>query len=54
MQNKNLELKDLFFYGFRFEPYNYLYDGHWMFTWSLTLEPVGLVEMHASWHGHPH
>jgi hypothetical protein len=24
-------------------------DGHWRFTWSLTLEPVGLVEVRVNW-----
>jgi hypothetical protein len=30
------------------------YDGHWRLTWSLTSGPVGLVEVRASWPGHPH
>ena len=42
-----------FLCGLRFEPCNCLYDGHWRFTWSLTSGPVGLVEVHASWPGHP-
>ena len=25
-----------------------LYDGHWRLTWSLTLKPVGLVEIHTN------
>nr|TKS01384.1 hypothetical protein D5086_0000173940 [Populus alba] len=29
------------------------YDGHWRLTWSLTSGPVGLVEVRASWPGHP-
>jgi hypothetical protein len=29
------------------------YDGHRRFTWSLTSGSVGLVEVHASWPGHP-
>jgi len=37
-----------FFYGLRFEPYDWSYDGHWRLTWSLTSGPVGLVEVHAS------
>jgi len=39
--------------GLRFEPYGCSYDGHWRLTWSLTLGPVGLVEVRASWPGHP-
>jgi hypothetical protein len=39
--------------GFRFEPCDYSYDGHWRFTWSLTSGPVGLIEVRASWPGHP-
>jgi hypothetical protein len=39
--------------GLRFEPYGCSYDGHWRLTWSLTLGPVGLVEVRASWLGHP-
>jgi len=27
--------------------------GYCRLTWSLTLRPVGLVEVHASWLGHP-
>jgi len=38
---------------FRFEPYGCSYDGHWRLTWSLTSGPVGLVEVRASWSGHP-
>jgi hypothetical protein len=30
------------------------YDGHCRLTWSLTSGPVGLVEVRASWPGHPH
>ena len=33
----------------RFEPCGCSYDGHWRLTWSLTLGPVGLVEVRASW-----
>jgi len=29
------------------------YDGHWRLTWLLTSGPVGLVEVRASWSGHP-
>ena len=36
----------------KFEPCGYSYDGHWRLTWSLTLGPVGLVEMRTSWPGH--
>jgi len=39
--------------GLRFEPYGCSYDGHWRLTWSLTLGPVGLVEVRESWLGHP-
>jgi len=42
-----------FLYGLRFEPCNCSYDGHWRLTWSLTSGPVGLVEVRASWPGHP-
>ena len=35
-------------YGLRFEPCGCSYDGHWRLTWSLTSEPVGLVEVRAS------
>jgi hypothetical protein len=42
-----------FFCGLRFEPYGCSYDGHWRLTWSLTSGPVGLVEVRASWPGHP-
>jgi len=37
----------------RFEPCGCSYDGHWRLTWSLTLGPVGLVEVRASWPEHP-
>ena len=36
------------FYGLRFEPCGCSYDDHWRLTWSLTSEPVGLVEVRAS------
>ena len=39
--------------GLRFKPCGYSYDGHWRLTWSLTSGPVGLVEVRASWPGHP-
>jgi hypothetical protein len=42
-----------FLCGLRFEPCGCLYDGHWRLTWSLTSGPVGLVEVRASWPGHP-
>ena len=41
------------FYGFRFEPCGCSYDSHWRLIWSLTSTPIGLVEMRASWPGHP-
>jgi hypothetical protein len=37
----------------RFEPYGCSYDGHWRPIWSLTSGPVRLVEVRASWPGHP-
>jgi hypothetical protein len=37
----------------RFEPCGCSYDGHWRLTWSLTSGPVELVEVRASWPGHP-
>jgi len=40
-------------YGLRFESCGCSYDGHWRLTWSLTLGPVGLVEVRASWPRHP-
>jgi hypothetical protein len=40
-------------YGFRFEPCGCSYDSHCRLTWSLTSEPVRLVEVRASWPGHP-
>jgi hypothetical protein len=39
--------------GLRFEPCGCSYDCHWRLTWSLTSGPVGLVEVRASWPGHP-
>jgi hypothetical protein len=39
--------------GLRFEPWGCSYDGHWRLTRSLTSGPVGLVEVRASWPGHP-
>jgi hypothetical protein len=39
--------------GLRFKPCSCSYDGHWRLTWSLTSGPVGLVEVWASWPGHP-
>jgi len=41
------------FCGLRFEPCGCSYDGHWRLTWSLTSGLVGLVEVRASWPGHP-
>jgi hypothetical protein len=40
--------------GLRFEPCGCSYDDHWRLTWSLTSGPVELVEVRASWPGHPH
>ena len=40
--------------GLRFKPCGCSYDGHWRLTWSLTLGPVELVEVRASWPGHPY
>ena len=42
-----------FLCGLRFEPCGSSYDDHWRLTWSLTSGPVGLVEVRASWLGHP-
>jgi hypothetical protein len=39
--------------GLRFEPCSCSYDGHWRLIWSLTSGPVRLIEMRASWPGHP-
>jgi len=39
--------------GLRFKPCGCSYDDHWRLTWSLTSGPVGLVEVSASWPGHP-
>ena len=39
--------------GLRFKPCGCSYDGHWRLTWSLTSGLVGLVEVRASWPGHP-
>ena len=39
--------------GLRFKPSGCSYDGHWKLTWSLTSEPVGLVEVRVSGPGHP-
>jgi hypothetical protein len=41
-------------YGLRFESCGCSYDGHWRLTCSLTSGPVGLVEVRASWPGHPY
>ena len=51
--SKSLEPRVCFLCDLRFEPCGYLYDGHWRLTWSLTSGPVGLVEVRASWPGHP-
>ena len=40
--------------GLRFKPCGCSYDGHWRLTWLLTSEPMGLVEVRASWPEHPH
>jgi hypothetical protein len=37
----------------RFKPCGCSYNDHWRLTWSLTSGPVGLVEVRASWPGHP-
>ena len=42
-----------FFYDLRFKPCSCSYDSHWGLTWSLTSGPMGLVEVRASWSGHP-
>jgi hypothetical protein len=39
--------------GLRFKPCGCSYDGYWRLAWSLTSGPVGLVEVRASWPGHP-
>jgi hypothetical protein len=39
--------------GLRFEPCGCSYDGPWRLTWSLTSGLMGLVEVRASWPGHP-
>ena len=38
--------------GFKFESCGYSYEGYWRLTWSLTLRPVKLVEVHANKTGH--
>jgi hypothetical protein len=43
---------DLFFKDQQFEFYKP--QGHWRLTWLLTSGPVGLVEVCASWPGHPY
>jgi hypothetical protein len=35
-------------------PRGCLYNGHWRFIWSLISGSVKLVEVRASWLGHPH
>jgi len=50
---KNWDQEICFFCGFRFQSCGYSYNGYWRLTWSLTLGPVGLVEVRASWPGHP-
>jgi len=51
---KSLRSRCLFFFcGFRFKLCGCSYDGHWRLTWSLTSGSVGLVEVRASWPGHP-
>jgi hypothetical protein len=56
--NKNIErcnltgqILDLLSRGHQFESHKP--QGHLRLTWSLTSRPVGLVEMHTSWPGHP-
>jgi len=39
--------------GLRFKPCDCSYDGHWRLIWSLTSGPMRLVEVRASWPGHP-
>ena len=39
--------------GLRFKSCGCSYDGHWRFTWSLTLGSVRLVKVRANWPGHP-
>jgi hypothetical protein len=46
---KNLGQEVCSLCGLRFEPCGCSYDGHWRLIWSLTLRPVELVEVHASW-----
>ena len=41
-------------YGLRFEPCGCSYDGHWKLTWSLTSEPVKLIEVCPNWSGYLH
>jgi len=43
-----------FLCGLRFELCGCLYDGHWRLTWSLTLEPVRLVEICTNGSRHQH
>jgi len=50
---KSLDQEVCFFCGLRFEPCGCSYDGHLRLTWSLTLGPVRLVKVRASWPGHP-
>jgi hypothetical protein len=40
-------------YDLRLEFCGCSYNDHWRLTWSLTLGPVELVEVRASWPGHP-
>jgi len=46
--DKNLKLKNLFFYDFKFELYSCSYADHWRLIWSLTSGPVRLVEVRAN------
>ena len=32
----------------------YKLEGHWRLTWSLTSEPIELVEIRVNWPGHPY
>jgi hypothetical protein len=52
--DKNLEPRDLFSLWSQVRARGCSYDGHWRFTWSLTSGLMGLVEVRASWPGHPH
>ena len=42
-----------FLCGLRFKLYGCSYNSHWRLTRSLISRPVELVEVRASWSGHP-